>query len=445
MRLGKLAMLAAIACGIHAGNAEAQENIYSGVVPVSHSQQTACDCGEPVCGCEPVLGLGADGCAGAGCDGLCDGGCDSACGLGSRLGLGGLGLGDCNLGDPFTLFGECGAWSAGGWIQMGHHNKNIPLFNKHRSNFNLHQAWLYAEKSIDTSAGFDIGGRIDYVYGVDAQDTQAFGTDPNGWDNPWDQGIYGHALPQLYAEAGYGDLSVKVGHFYTLIGYEVVPAPDNFFYSHAYTMYNSEPFTHTGALATYQVSDDITAYGGYVLGWDSGFDDNGDSYIGGASLDLTENATLTYMSVMGRFGEGSTNVGGATVNERGFMNSVVLDVALTDNLQYVFQNDYLDTEDETGATFRETWDINQYLIYNINDCLAVGGRYEWYQQEGVYSPIGQDDEVTAFTMGLNYRPHANVVVRPEVRWDHDKSNAQLVGLEDGGSQTTFGFDTIFTF
>jgi len=127
------------------------------------------------------------------------------------------------------------------------------------------------------------------------------------------------------------------------------------------------------------------------------------------------------------------------------MNSVVLDIALSDDLQYIFQNDYLNTEDETGATFRNTWDINQYLIYNINDCLAVGGRYEWYQQEGVFSPIGQDDEVTAFTMGLNYRPHANVVVRPEVRWDHDKSNAQLVGLEDGGSQTTFGFDTIFTF
>ena len=443
MRLGKLAMLAAIACGIHAGNAEAQENIYGNVMPVSHSQQTACDCGEPVCGCEPVFGCDADGCLDAGCDGLCDGGCDSAGGLGSGLGLGSLGLGDCCLGDPFTLFGECGAWSAGGWIQMGHHNKNIPLFNQHRSNFNLHQAWLYAEKSIDTSAGFDIGGRIDYVYGVDAQDTQAFGTDPNGWDNDWDHGIYGHALPQLYAEAGYGDLSVKAGHFYTLIGYEVVTAPDNFFYSHAYTMYNSEPFTHTGALATYQVSDDITAYGGYVLGWDSGFDDNGDSYIGGASLDLTENATLTYMSVMGRFGEGVGAAG--TANERGFMNSVVLDVALTDNLQYVFQNDYLDTENQTGATFRETWDINQYLIYNINDCLAVGGRYEWYQQEGVFSPIGQDDEVTAFTMGLNYRPHANVVVRPEVRWDHDKSNAQLVGLEDGGSQTTFGFDTIFTF
>ena len=59
-------------------------------------------------------------------------------------------------------------------------------------------------------------------------------------------------MPQAYAEVGYNDLTVKVGHFYTIIGYEVVPAPDNFFYSHAYTMQYGEPFTHTGMLGDVQ-------------------------------------------------------------------------------------------------------------------------------------------------------------------------------------------------
>ena len=82
------------------------------------------------------------------------------------------------------------------------------LFNNRPDEYNLHQAWLYAEKAIDTSCGFDIGGRIDYMYGIDSNDTQAFGTDPRGWDNDWDNGLgdaYGHAIPQLYVEAGYGD------------------------------------------------------------------------------------------------------------------------------------------------------------------------------------------------------------------------------------------------
>ena len=39
-------------------------------------------------------------------------------------------------------------------------------------------------------------------------------------------------------------------------------APDNFFYSHAFTMYRAEPFTHTGVLLDYQVADDIT-----IVGW----------------------------------------------------------------------------------------------------------------------------------------------------------------------------------
>ena len=49
-------------------------------------------------------------------------------------------------------------------------------------------------------------------------------------------------------------LNVKAGHFYTPIGYESVPAPDNFFYTHAYTMQYGEPFTHTGLLGNYKVN-----------------------------------------------------------------------------------------------------------------------------------------------------------------------------------------------
>ena len=124
-----------------------------------------------------------------------------------------------------------------------------------------------------------------------------------GWDNTWDNGVnYGWAMPQLYLEAGYGDLSVKAGHFYTIIGYEVVQATGNFFYSHAYTFNNSEPFTHTGILATYNLSDDVTFYGGWTEGWDSGFDDNGDNFLGGISVNLTDDFTVIYATTIGRFG-----------------------------------------------------------------------------------------------------------------------------------------------
>jgi hypothetical protein len=431
-----LALLCFGGSALAGGNSQALYQAAPGaqgtVAQVSHLDvtcgcETPCDCDVAACDAPPTCGAELG----------CDSGCDSACG-GDCSGLG-LGLlGDCELGEPFALFGESCGYAAGGWVQLGYHNNALPLFNSRPDEYQLHQAWLWAEKAIDTSNGFDIGGRIDYMYGTDSQDTQAFGIDNDHWDNDWDNGAdYGHAMPQLYLEAGYGDLSVKVGHFYTIIGWEVVTAPDNFFYSHAYTMYNSEPFTHTGALATLSVSDDLEVYGGYVLGWDSGFEDNGDAFLGGASLALNDDISLTYATVGGRFADK------AGVTEKGYMHSVVADVALTDSLQYIFQSDVLDTEDQDGQGVRNTFGINQYLIYSLSDCLAAGGRFEWYDQEGVFSNYGNDTDLYALTMGLNVKPHANVVIRPEIRWDWDDD--EVAGLDEGDDQTTFGIDTIFLF
>lgn len=452
MNLKKMALAAAIACVSYTGSALAVEQgpiqLVSGCAD-SSCAAAPCGCGQPACGCESVgscagLGLGClggngcDGACGESCDGGC-GGCDSGCDSGCASCLS-----DCDLGDAWTLFGENCGWSAGGWLQLGYHTKANGLFNTRPDELQLQQGWLFAEKAIDTSNGFSMGGRIDYLYGTDGQNTQAFGKDDGHWDNDWDNGgDYGHAIPQLYGEFGYGDMSVKVGHFYTIIGWEVVQATGNFFYSHAYTFNNSEPFTHTGALATYNASDDVTIWGGYTTGWDSGFKDNGDAFLGGMSLGLTDKLTLIYASTIGTFGD-DIDGGNTGTREQGYMHSIVADVALTDSLQYVFQSDLLDTENSTAAGVttagRETFGINQYLIKSINDCTSVGARFEWWNTEA--GGTG-DSDVYALTLGVNHRPHANVIVRPEVRWDWDDD--EIAGLEDGDEQTTFGVDTIFTF
>ena len=369
-------------------------------------------------------------------------------------------------GDPFSLFGEWRGFTIGGWAQLGYHSQNLPLFNSRKYDYQLHQAWVYAERAVDGSCGFDLGGRIDYLYGTDGPDTQAFGIANDHWDNDWDNGPdYGHALPQLYLEAAYGDWSAKVGHFYTIIGYEVVAAPDNFFYSHAYTMYNSEPFTHTGALLTYEFTEHITNFGGYVLGWDSGFEDNGDAVLGGSSVDLTDDINVTSTFVVGRFSDGNQGRdfgGGAVgVGERGIMTSTVAQVQLTEVLSYVFQTDYLDTEDQNDNTVRETFGINQYLFRDIGDRLALGARFEWWNVQSDSSgfhgnaavpELDGDFDVYQVTLGANVRPHSNVIIRPEIRWDFlygSEADLAAAGIEllDGNDdeQTTFGIDTIFLY
>ena len=392
-----------------------------------------------------VLAPTACGCSSSSsCDNACDNSCDASC--------------SCGDGEPWKLF-PCNplGLNIGGWSAIGYHTSNnagngffagngAPAnFNNYADRVQLQQQWLYAEKVADGSCGLDFGARIDYLYGTDAPDTQAFGIPNNHWDNSWDNGgAYGHAIPQLYGEVAYGDLSVKVGHFFTIIGNEVVQATGNFFYSRQFTFYNAEPFTHTGLLSQYKLDDDTTIWNGYVMGWNSGFEDNGDAYISGASRQLTDDVKVIYTSALGRFNE--------SINERGGIYSGILSMNLTDKLSYLVQMDYLDTEDSTGTTVRNTFGWNNYLIYKLNDKLSLGSRTEWFNYTTNASAVApvQNADLYNQTFGINVRPNANLLVRPEVRWVWDKESvgANEISPNDGlplPSQATFGTDVIFTF
>src|SRR5690606_251787 len=98
------------------------------------------------------------------------------------------------------------------------------------------------------------------------------------------------ALPQVYGEVAYHNLSVIMGHFLSPLGYETVQAPGNFFYSHSFAFNHARPFTHTGAMATWD-RDDLTLYGGWVAGNDTAFElvDGGSAFLGGFRYRVTEN------------------------------------------------------------------------------------------------------------------------------------------------------------
>jgi hypothetical protein len=210
-------------------------------------------------------------------------------------------------------------------------------------------------------------------------------------------------MPQAYVEAGMGNASIKVGHFFTPIGYEVIPVTGNFFRSHSYTMFNSEPFTHTGALGTL-TGDTVTLYGGWSLGWDTGFDqlNQGNCFIGGLTVKANENITLTYLSTYGNFG---WRDGG---DDNSYEHSIVAIVKLTDKLQYIAQSDMIRT-DNPGVSAYDTIGLNQYLLYQFTDVIGVGGRMEWWKADGVsfYEATG----------GLNLKVLSNVNIRPEYRQD----------------------------
>ena len=311
-----------------------------------------------------------------------------------------------------------------GWTSVGYHDQNNGLFNNHAHGINLHQLWMTIESS-SVKEGDDqsvIGYRMDVVYGTDGPDTQAFGNPPGNWDyqNNWENGKNGWAMPQLYLHGDLGKIRYKLGHFFTPVGYETVTAPNNFFYSHAQTMFNSEPFTHTGVLTEFQTSQDATVYLGWSLGWDSGFaqSENGNNGIAGVAKNLTEDIALTYMSTFGNLGW----------RGEGYSHSIVLDMALTENLSYVLQSDYVNTSSlvDTGDDIG----LNNYLIYRIDDCLSLGARLEWWRDNSVSK--------NSFTVGANWRPGKGLfLLRPEVRTDWIPA--------DDYSETAFGVDAIVEF
>lgn len=421
MSLFRFPMLAAL---VWAGGASFACAVDAPVIPASHYHRYHAEGDEGTLA--PIVA--GDSCNPGGC---C---CDACCGAGGEGGdeEGGFLSGVCDTTLTSLLFGDDPPVTVGGWVQMGYHNRSTAFtpatslsFNNVPGRFNLHQGWLYAERIADGSEGLDWGFRTDVVYGVDGTDTQAFGNPTGSFDfaNGFDHGIYSWALPQIYGELAAGDLSVKVGHFFTLVGYEVIPSIGNFFYSHSFTMYNSEPFTHTGALAQYKANDKVTLYGGWTLGWDTGFDqlDQGSNFLGGFSAQLMDDIQFTYICTAGNLGW----------RGRGYSHSALFVTTLTEKLQWVFQSDTLQAT-ETGLLNNHAFGINQYLLYTINDNVKAGGRCEWWRADGV-----SHYEVTG---GLNLFPLCGgnrLAIRPELR--HQWAPGFNV------DQTIFGVDAYVTF
>jgi len=392
--------------------------------------------------------------------------------------------------EPWRLFGHCNDNRHGinfrGWVNggiMGNSDSPASRFNGpatfyDRSNEGqLSQLYMIAEKTLDTANGPAWGFRLDALYGTDYRFNLSRGLSANNnFTAKWDSSrFYGFDIPQAYVEVGKDDTSIKIGHFYTIIGYEVVTAPDNFFMTHAYTMQYGEPFTHTGGLLTQKINDQLSIMAGITTGWDN-FEDvyNGEySFLGGVNMTSSDgNSKLAYAVSVG---EEETAFGTTFPTETRFIQSVVYSRTLTDRLSYVAQSDYGTQEQAvtySGVENAQWYGVNQYMFYKINCCWTAGVRAEWFRDDdgvrvapaGDYANTGLfpnsnpasvggfEGNFYAVAFGLNYKPqsNANLVVRPEVRYDHFQGNG-VGGLanpyDDGNSdeQFVYGIDLIYLY
>ncbi|HUT12672.1 MAG TPA: porin [Thermoguttaceae bacterium] len=395
------------------------------------------------------------------------GGCQEECGGCSAKG--GL-LCGCPTDKPWTLPQPCflkqRGITMGGWLQQGiTFNEHSPPSgfnatvgtNDWDSEYQMNQLWMYFVRPVQRGHGLDIGGRVDMIYGTDWR----FGINQGLEDRINSLGnSYGLVIPQAYVEIALNRWSVKLGHFAGILDYEAVPAVANPFYSHSLCYAFTVPQLVTGVLADYQASDRLSFQGGVHRGWMK-FEDNNDrmDVMAGFKLNSSDKRTSLAYAIS----SGPQDAAGD--NDR-FVHSLVLQRQVTDRLKYILVQN-LGSENNSGPQGQdaEWYGINQYFLYAINPCWSANLRFEWLRDDDgviVHGPpaaagirawpgegyAGDFYEVTA---GLSWRPSANLVVRPECRWDwydgQASSGALALPFNDGASdsQFTFGVDAILTY
>ena len=389
----------------------------------------------------------------------------------------------------------------GGWANAGitfnpqnpSNNFNGPVTFGDRSNeFQLNQLNMFIQRAVVAEGdAWDFGGRFDAMFGTDSIFTQAYGVPANDANSglaknrgSWDLNLlnnnrfYGVALPQAYAEAyvpvGNG-LNIKAGHFYTPIGYETVPAPDNFFYSHAYTMQYGEPFTHTGVMGNYTVDKNWAVMGGVTTGsatggWDGGFNQQLGNWGGLAGATWTSDDKGTSANISGTYGDTSEQS-----SHKWGIYSIVLKHNITDKTHLMLQHDHgfangiLTANAANPYQDAQWYGVNMHLTYDIKDNLTAGFRAEWFRDQNgfrvgdpgrvgaaangasgasyaisgqpassmVGSNLGFGANYYELTAGINWKPLKWLNIRPNIRFD--KADGQFAAGQPFGNSKSEQF------
>ena len=207
----------------------------------------------------------------------------------------------------------------------------------------------------------------------------------------------------------------------------------------------------------YQLTEQTAILGGFHQGVHR-FEDNNDefNFQGG----LTWKGPNDRLSLAYGLDWGRNDAAGLREE---YIHSLVMKYQLTENLLYVLQNDL----GQVNNPDAQWYGINQYFLYTINPKWSIGTRVEWFRDEdgtrvmgignlpGAYGWLGAAGyagDFTEVTLGLNYKPHANVTLRPEVRWDWYNGPPNAAGpyplpFDDGASsrQFTLAVDLTVTF
>ena len=323
-------------------------------------------------------------------------------------------------------------------------------FHPDANSFSLDQFWLWLERPVseENRAGF----RVDLAYGKDAGLLSGdFGAGDGFSGNDFE--LY-QAYIQYLAPIGEG-VTFQFGKFATLIGAEVVQAPDNFNITrgHVYNLF--QPITHTGILASTGVAGlDVSL--GFV---------NETRSFPANDIDRNKNKAVLWSiggggdqfswSVNGTHGDADSGLGfDAPAGDKETIVDVILSFSPTEQFTTYINADYIETENTRGGADIQGYGVAWASRYAVNERTGVAFRAEYVDLDNFFGR-GSDLEVWGLTGTVDYKLTSDLTVRGEVRYDDisdggnlfvdDNSFAPGVADFDQDSQITAGVEVIYTF
>jgi len=356
---------------------------------------------------------------------------------------------------------------------LGTGNQRVPGFAYNTSGkqdgFNLDAVKVALEKPLDENQ-WSAGYKAELLFGPNAA---ILATTPTiGGDVGNSQLAVKQAYVSLRAPLGNG-LDFKVGVFDTVIGYESTDGPNNPNYTRSYG-YTIEPTTHTGVLATYQLSDMLgfsagiaNSFGPSVGGTGDAFDksnppkaESRKTYMASvafkapASLGFMEGSTL-YAGFINGFNAGtpastSTTTGATAANQNSYYIGGTIATPLK-GLKLGASFDFVDVRPQGAPGPNGTRYANAaalYASFQATEKLSVHARAEYASHSRTADGASVNsfggvfpDRVFAYTATLQYDLWKNVLSRLEVRWDHAANGGHPYGNVDdeggGGKRNAY--------
>ena len=356
-----------------------------------------------------------------------------------------------------------------GWIENSYtynthspidHNNQARVFDT-KDGYRLNQLAFNIERPVSADPkAFDLGGKIEAMYGQDAaliHSQYLFGNTDTTWQNSTgnllDNKQFDPTVFYLQANLPVGNgLLVTVGKWATPLGFEVIDAPSNALFSRGLLFGYAIPFTHTGIKFDYSFNDNFSMYYALAFGWDTFGDNNGNlSNLLGATWKITDKLTWINNFIIGPEQTKDSN------NYRTVYDTI-LTLQVCDPLAVSLNVDW---GNESGpnlnggageAAGNNWYGVAGYITYTFNEQLSTTLRAEYFRDEtgsrlGTF-PVAPD--LVSLTYGFTIKPvkeFANLILRPEVRWDHSLGDALFDPNAVNGrkDQVTFSIDVIVTF